>query len=93
MNMARAFEVAEHIARDATCAQGEFGQRVLATIPYLTELTDEIERLRAIVRDACEVLRRYDLPEHAFHYERVLAGKVPLTIEQKVDPKERADGA
>lgn len=40
---------------------------------------NEIERLRAIVNDACEVLRHYDLPEHAFHYERVLADKVPLT--------------
>lgn len=45
----------------------------------------EIERLRAIVEDACEVLRHYDLPEHAFHYQRVLQGKVPLTLEQKGD--------
>lgn len=43
----RAFELAECIARDATCAQGEFNQRVLAIIPYLTGPLDEIERLRA----------------------------------------------
>ena len=39
--------IAEHIARDATCAQGEFHERVLSIIPYLTEATDEIARLRA----------------------------------------------
>lgn len=46
-----------------------------------TRAIDEIERLRAIVSDACEVLKHYDLPEHAFHYQRALAGKVPLTQE------------
>lgn len=43
----KAFEIAEQIARDASCAQGEFGSRVLSIIPYLTEHTDEIERLTA----------------------------------------------
>lgn len=42
----------------------------------------EIKLLRAIVADACEVLRHYDLPEHAYHYERVLAGKVKLSAVQ-----------
>jgi hypothetical protein len=32
----------------------------------------EVERLRALVLDACEVLVHYDLPEHAFHYRRAL---------------------
>jgi hypothetical protein len=43
-------EVAEQIARDASCAQGEFNQRVLAIIPYLTEYSDEIRRLRVAAR-------------------------------------------
>jgi hypothetical protein len=33
-------EIAEQIARDASCAQGEFGQRVLSIIPYLTDVCD-----------------------------------------------------
>ena len=39
------------------------------------EAMAEIERLRAIIDDACEVLRHYDLPEHAFHYEQLLKGR------------------
>lgn len=34
----------------------------------------EIERLRAMVLDACKVFDRYDLPEHAFHYRRDILG-------------------
>jgi hypothetical protein len=33
---------------------------------------DEIERLRALVLDGCAVFAAYDLPEHAFHYRRLL---------------------
>lgn len=46
------------------------------------ELMAEIERLRAIIADACEVLIHYDLPEHAFHYQRVLEGKKSLHIQK-----------
>ena len=45
------------------------------------EAADEIERLRAIILDACQVLEHYDLPEHAFHYQRVLDKEAPLNIE------------
>ena len=31
-------EIAENIARDASCAQGEFHARVNAIIPYLSEI-------------------------------------------------------
>lgn len=54
------------------------------------ELKRDNDRLRAIVADACEVLRHYDLPEHAFHYERVLRGEVPLTVQQTAGAKEEA---
>jgi hypothetical protein len=40
-------EIAEQIARDSSCAQGQFNERVLAIIPYLAEQAAEIERLRA----------------------------------------------
>jgi hypothetical protein len=30
----------------------------------------EIERLRALLLDACGVFDHYDLPEHALHYRR-----------------------
>ena len=39
-------EIAEQIARDASCAQGEFHQRVNAIIPYL----DEIRYLRSALQ-------------------------------------------
>lgn len=45
-----AFEVAEQIARDATCDQGEFNARVLSIIPYLTEHADEMDRLHTALR-------------------------------------------
>lgn len=48
----RPFELAECIARDASCAQGEFNQRVLSIIPYLTGQADETERLRAELSEA-----------------------------------------
>lgn len=32
----------------------------------------EVERLRALIDDACVAFERYDLPEHAFHYRRIL---------------------
>jgi len=47
-------------------------------------LRAEIERLRAIVLDACEVLNHYGLPEHAFHYRRVLNKEVPLTVRSQL---------
>jgi hypothetical protein len=40
----------------------------------LTAAGDEIERLNALVLDACKVFDHYDLPEHAFHYRRALLG-------------------
>lgn len=45
----KAFELAECIARDTSCAQGEFNQRVLSVIPYLTGPIDENERLRTAI--------------------------------------------
>jgi uncharacterized small protein (DUF1192 family) len=39
------------------------------------ELRAEIERLRALILDACDVLEHYDLAEHAFHYRRELGEK------------------
>jgi hypothetical protein len=35
-------------------------------------LRAEVERLRAMILDACKVFEHYDLPEHAFHYRRIL---------------------
>lgn len=34
----------------------------------------EIDRLRALISDACKVFEHYDLPEHAFHYRRAISG-------------------
>lgn len=45
--MQTAIEIAESIARDTSCAQGEFKNRVLAIIPYL----DGIDRLVAAMSD------------------------------------------
>jgi hypothetical protein len=53
-------EVAEQISRDATCAKGEFNQRVLSIIPYLTEHADEIRGLRAIIDKAKYFIERGD---------------------------------
>jgi hypothetical protein len=39
----------------------------------LAEAKKEIERLRAMIEDACKVFDHYDLPEHAFHYRRAIA--------------------
>lgn len=36
------------------------------------DAADEIERLTALILDACDVFSHYDLPEHAFHYRRAL---------------------
>jgi hypothetical protein len=38
----------------------------------LLSQSDEIERLRAVILDGCQVFEHYDLPEHAFHYRRQL---------------------
>lgn len=38
------------------------------------EAADEIDRLRALVLDACKVFDHYDLPEQAFHYRRDILG-------------------
>lgn len=43
--------VAEQIAGDSSCAQGEFHQRVSAILPYLSE----IDRLRPIVEQVATV--------------------------------------
>lgn len=65
------------------CGQEKGSEDFLfACMKRLKTTEAEIERLTRIIQDACEVLRHYDLPEHAFHYERVLAGEVPLTIAQ-----------
>lgn len=52
---------------------------IIVARSLLEQAADENDRLRAIIDDACEVLEHYDLPEHAFHYRRVLEGKVALT--------------
>jgi hypothetical protein len=49
-------EIAEQIARDASCAQGEFGQRVLSIIPYLTDVCDRAS-LVGVERAALPPLR------------------------------------
>ncbi len=36
------------------------------------EAEEEIKSLLAMIEDACEVFIHYDLPEHAFHYRRLL---------------------
>jgi len=38
------------------------------------EAADEIERLRAMVLDACEVFDFYELPQQSFHYRRAILG-------------------
>lgn len=45
----KAFELAECIARDASCAQGEFNGRVLSIVPYLSGPDEEIARLRTAI--------------------------------------------
>jgi hypothetical protein len=40
-------EIAEQIARDASCAQGEFRHRVLAIAPYLTDIAARNAALEA----------------------------------------------
>lgn len=52
--MQTAIEIAESIARDTSCAQGEFKNRVLAIIPYL----DGIDRLVAALASP-ELLDKY----------------------------------
>lgn len=47
--------------------------------PVVRKLNAEIERLRAMIEDACKVFDHYDLPEHAFHYRR----EIKRTLEQK----------
>lgn len=39
---------------------------------HCRQAADEIERLRALILDACMVFDHYDLPEHAFHYRRTV---------------------
>ena len=43
---------------------------------------DEIERLRTMILDACQVFDHYDLPEHALHYRRAL-GSTDTTHSKK----------
>ena len=63
--------VAEQIARDASCAQGEYHARVKAIMPYLDtlkslysrrQLEAEIKRLRAILDAAIRILSDDHLP-------------------------------
>lgn len=37
-------------------------------------LRAEVQRLQALILDACKAFERYDLPEHAFHYRRAVLG-------------------
>lgn len=48
----RAYKVAEQIARDTSCAQGEFSTRVRALLPYLTE----IDLLCSHLQEMCEMV-------------------------------------
>jgi hypothetical protein len=41
----------------------------------LVTAVEDNERLRALILDACCVFERYDLPEQAFHYRRIMLGK------------------
>ena len=50
-------------------------------LKILLEAADEIERLRALILDGCEVFEHYDLPEHAFHYRRILEKRPRTTNE------------
>jgi hypothetical protein len=48
--MSKQVEIAEQIARDTSCAQGEFNHRVLSIIPYLTDICDENKMMRAALQ-------------------------------------------
>lgn len=48
MTSERAREVAEQIAGDSSCAQGEFHQRVNAILPYLAKIERQREALEAV---------------------------------------------
>lgn len=73
-------DIVDRLSFDAVRCEATFSRGVASNIE---DGITEIKRLRAIVGDACEVLRHYDLPEHAFHYERVLRGEAPLTVQQQ----------
>jgi hypothetical protein len=62
-----------HVVRDHL-RTGRFGQREVWE-EWLTEAAEEIERLQALILDACAVFEHYDLPEHALHYRRALEPK------------------
>jgi hypothetical protein len=62
-------EIAEQIARDASCAQGEFGQRVLSIIPYLTEVCDRAALPPLRARE--EIARDYEI--YLSNYRRAVA--------------------
>ena len=46
----------------------------LVRTEYVREAAEEIERLLALVLDACEAFDLYDLPHQAFHYRREVLG-------------------
>lgn len=41
-------EIAEQIARDTSCAQGEFHQRVNAILPYLNDFEAAIVKVKTV---------------------------------------------
>jgi hypothetical protein len=66
-------EIAEQIARDASCAQGEFGQRVLSIIPYLTEVCDRAALPPLRARE--EIARDYEI--YLSNYRRAVTRSSP----------------
>jgi hypothetical protein len=63
-------EIAEQIARDASCAQGEFNQRVLSIIPYLTDVCDRAS-LVGVVRTVCVILENHG--QRSCYYGRLIS--------------------
>lgn len=70
-------QVAEQIARDGGCAQGEFNARVLSIIPYLTEHFDEIASLRSKLAEAeSEVEKLKACGRHAIDTGETIIGRL-----------------
>lgn len=66
------------VLRLQLCESSNATGTIIVARSLLEQAADENDLLRAIIDDVCEVLEHYDLPEHAFHYRRVLEGKVAL---------------
>lgn len=81
-------DIVERLRFDAVRCELQFSKGVASNIE---EGIAEIERLRALLENACEVFDHYDLPEHAFHYRRILNGK-EAAVRTARSPAEKTDG-